>query len=284
MSWVRGTAGLAVCAGLALGAVQVWAAASAEPPALLSGRVWLLVGASDPSPAGVAAKGKALQARLPGGLVVQTADCSDRRNVFAWVAAVATSAEDASARLPALRQLVPDAYIKRCAVRPDSLLSLRLTAVDPSIAEVPGDAVNWSDADRVSALRTLQPASDQARGLLLTRYFSSQANDPLEGRRERVSLVGRDGQLQPLLADCPGAVASTVQAGRVALQCDSEQAADQVLHRVLVFDLQGHQLAEQDRCRQPKWQAPGHLRCEAEQVTASGRLTLKPTRVTLPAP
>ena len=38
---------------------------------------------------------------------------------------------------------VKDAYVKKCAVAPHSLLSLRFPAVDASIADVPDSAVNW---------------------------------------------------------------------------------------------------------------------------------------------
>lgn len=58
-------------------------------------RVWLVVGASDASAAQIAEKSKTLFQRYPNGLIVQTHDCGDKKNVFAWVAEVATSAINA---------------------------------------------------------------------------------------------------------------------------------------------------------------------------------------------
>ena len=113
-------------------------------------RVWLLVGASDVSAGALAKKARPLAAKLPASLMVQSRDCGDGKNVFAWVAELAESAETAQAALGRLRLMVPDAYVKRCDTRPGSLLALRINVIDPSIADIPADAVNWSETDRVS--------------------------------------------------------------------------------------------------------------------------------------
>jgi hypothetical protein len=85
-----------------------------------------------------------------GGLVFQTADCGERHNVFGVALELSDSADAAKVALQRVRSTVKGAYIKRCTVTPRSLLALRLPAVDSSIANVPDDAVNWEDSDRVS--------------------------------------------------------------------------------------------------------------------------------------
>jgi len=213
---------------------------------------------------------------------VQTQDCGEAKNVYAWVAGLADSADLAQAALPRARQLVPDAYIKRCDVRPDSLLALRINAVDPSIADVPVHAVNWREEDRVSSVQALA----DGRSLLVTRYFKAAWNDPLEGRRERVSLVGVSGKPVVLSDDCTDAARVALQRGSLAFQCVREQAADEMLHTVLAFDADGRKLGEVERCRNPQWPpAAGTERaitCESESVDATGRLSLKRKRVSLP--
>ena len=237
-------------------------------------RLWLLVGASDGSAAELMKKARPLAAKLPSGLVVQTRDCGEPNNVFAWVAELAGSAEAAQLALPRIREVMPDAYVKRCDAKPGSLLALRIAAIDPSIAAVPADAVNWREQDRVSALQAL-PALGEGRSLLITRYFNDEPNDPLEGRRERVSVVEASGQRQVLQAHCLGAGRVSALQGRVAFQCVRESAANALLHSVLAFDAAGRMLVEIARCRNPRWSGARTLVCDAESVDASGRLSLR---------
>ena len=58
-------------------------------------RLWLVVGASDLSAAGISQKAKPLALAAPNSLIIQTKDCGDNKNVFAWAAEIATSANAA---------------------------------------------------------------------------------------------------------------------------------------------------------------------------------------------
>ena len=250
-------------------------------------RLWLLIGASDTSAATIAKKAKVLASKMPTSLLVQTRDCGERKNVFAWVAMVADSRAAALAALPRVKQWATDAYIKPCEARPASLLALRINAIDPSIADVPADAVNWREEDRVSSVRTLDGKfGGGGDSLLVTRYFATLPNDPLEGRRERISLVGATGIHTVLDENCMDVANVAVRRNGIALQCAREQAADTLLHSVLVFDTTGKKLAETERCRNPRW-IPGTtgeraISCESESVDGSGRLSLHRKRVALP--
>ena len=237
-------------------------------------RLWLLVGASDGSAAVLAKKAQALAAKLPSGLVMQTRDCGEPKNVFAWVAELVDSAEAAQLALRRVREVVPDAYIKRCDARAGSLLALRIPAIDPSIAAVPADVVNWREQDRVSALQALETLG-AGRSLLITRYFNDEPNDPLEGRRERVSVVEASGQRQVLQTHCLDAGRVSALQGMVAFQCVRESAANALLHSVFAFDAAGRKLVEITHCRNPRWSGARALVCDAESVDASGRLSLR---------
>lgn len=256
------------------------AGASASAPTAGAAPVvrWLVIGASDATPVGIARRAKALSASGAGeGLVLSTADCGEPRPVFAWAAEVARDPESARSALARLKPQVADAYVKRCAVRAGSLLALDLPAVDPSIAEVPDDAVNWTDRDRVSERRTLGPAL----GLVLQRYRTAVPDDPLEGRRTRLLLVRPGAAPALLLDDCAGLAAAVAGHGWLALACDSEQAADHVLHTVHAFSDTGEPAAAVPRCRQPRLPGGNKLVCQGESVDASGRLRLVPRSISL---
>jgi hypothetical protein len=264
----------------AVAAAALWLAIPAVAATPAAEPVWLIVAASDPAATAIAHKAKSLASTLPRALIVQTRDCGDKKNVFAIAAKIADSAEDAKAALPAVRNLVKDAYVKKCAVVAGSLLSLRFPAVDASIADVPDSAVNWDEEDRVSTTAALPHNG----ALVVARYFVNDPEDPLEGRRERVirpAAAGRTGG-KTLADDCPGAGGFTESQGRIAFECGSEQAADQMLHNVLVFDAGGAKLADVSRCRKPRFAAPDALTCSEESVNASGKLKLRPKKVSLP--
>jgi len=233
--------------------------------------VWLVVVASDPSPAAIAAKANHLAADVPGAIVVQTADCQTKPSMFA-VARVTTSAADAKALLEQVRPRVKDAYVKQCQAATGSLVSLRIPAVDASIANVPVDAVNWDDTDRVSSATALS----NGVSLVTVRYYTPSPEDPLEGRRERL-VVARSPQDRAVVTEqcaSPGGVVARDRT--IALHCAREQAGDELLHAVLVFNTDGKTLAEIKRCRNPRWTGDMVLSCEAESVSADGHLTLKP--------
>jgi hypothetical protein len=259
-------------------AAATWAAAACGQPAPAAGEQFLVIGASDPSPQRIAVRAQEL-AKASGrpGLVVQVADCGDARQLFAWSAAVTPSASEAQQALAQLQRAAPDAYVKRCKVRPASLLALRVPAVDPSIARVPARAVNWSDEDRISSVVPLGSAGSA----VLVRRYEAAADDPLEGRRTRVALAAGGGELVTLAEDCPGA-SQFVRGGTwLAFACDSEQAADHVLHTVRAFDDSGAPGGTLARCRLPAITASGMLACQGEEVDASGQLKLTPRSLKL---
>ena len=261
----------------ALGATLLWMAlGSTTGPAEGQKTVWLVVGASDPSPAGIAHVAKGLSGKVPGELVFQTRDCGDQRNVFGVALAVADSPDSAKAALQGARATIKDAYIKRCTMVPRSLLDLRFPAVELSIANVPDDAVNWDDSDRVSSAIKLP----DGRNVVAQRVFEDDPEDPLEGRIVRVILVNAPGKGLLLSDDCMRPDRFKVRDGLLTFQCDSQEAGDQMLHSVLVFDRDGKQLANVDTCRNPSLPDDATLLCSQESVDLKG-LKLHPKRTAL---
>jgi hypothetical protein len=243
-------------------------------------RLWLVIGSSDSSAAGIALKAKPLSPGFQHSLIVQTTDCGDQKAVFAWVAEAAVSPEAAQAVLSRVREAVKDAYVKVCDVRPHTLLAFRVSAVDASIADVPRDSVNWQEKDRISAI---QPLPD-GRAVVIARYFFNDEG-PLEGRGERVLLVEPSEKRRTLLeASCmdSGAIASQAN-GRIAFQCGREAAADFLLHSVLVFDAAGKKLVEVQRCSRPTWSSDRVIACKEESIDSNGRLKLRAKRIELPS-
>ena len=238
-------------------------------------RLWLVIGASDRSAEKISQRTKLITVRFPGSLVVQTSDWGEKKKLFAWVAEVAVTAEAAQAALSRTREVVKDAYVKRCDVKPSTLLAFRVTAVDPSIADVPEDAVNWQDADRISSVHPLP----DGRTIIIARYFAGVTDDPLEGRRERVILAESSERRVVLENNCPSPGPVVMQHGRCAFHCVREQAGGHLLHNVLVFDSEGKKHMEIQRCRNPRWHNDSVVVCEEETVGPDGQLKLRAKQV-----
>jgi len=247
------------------------------PILAMAERLWLVIGASDLTAAGIAHKAQLLALRIPHGFIVQTTDCGDKNNLFAWVAEATASAEAAQAALSRIRETVKDAYVKRCDVKPGTMLALRITAIDSSIADVPDATVNWQDEDRISSVRPLP----DGRTLVIARYFANVTDDPLEGRRERVLLVESPDRHLVLEENCinPGSIVTHQR--RIAFHCVREQAGDHLLHNVVVFDAAGKKLTEVQRCRDPRWSGERAIVCKAESVRPNGQLELHAKHIEL---
>lgn len=240
--------------------------------------LFLIVGASDASPAAIARKAKTASRGQSPGLVFDARDCGDKKVVFGWAAEIAESEDAAQNALAHARASIPGAYLKRCKVRAGSLLALRQAAIDPSIADVPDDVVNWSDSDRVSSAAPLK----DGRVVVTVRYYRADPNDDMEGRRQRLVLVNPDGKSTTLIDSCPGSGAVRERAGMIAFQCATESAADQDLHSTLVFDASGRKLTEVTRCGNPSWVSDQKLKCSEESIGADGVLSLRPKQIRLP--
>jgi hypothetical protein len=142
---------------------------------------------------------------------------------------------------------------------------------------VPDNAVNWQEVDRVSVV---QPLPD-GRSLIIDRYFAKVADDPLEGRRERVVLADRSGRRLILENDCVDPAGIRTQRTYIAFECVREQAGDHLLHSVVVFDGTGRKIIETQRCRDPKWAGERVIACDAESVGPDGRLKLQARHIGL---
>lgn len=239
--------------------------------------VWLVIGASDPSAMGIASKAKTLVSQTPRSLIVQTDDCGDKKNVFAWVAEVATSVDAAQDALKRLQATVKDVYVKRCEPKPGTLLSLGISAIDNSIANVPDDSVNWQDEDRISSA---QPLPD-GRVFVIARYYAHASDDPLEGRRERAIIAKPPNTRLTLEENCVSPGRAAVDHGRIVFHCAREQAGDTLLHSTLVFGASGKKLMEIQHCREPKWLNERTVACDAESVGPDGKLKLHEKRIDL---
>jgi hypothetical protein len=229
--------------------------------------VFLVVAASSRDPgtiASVAAK------FAPNALIVNTANCGEQNHFYTLAVEISNSLKAARSALGSIKSAIRDAYIKKCAVTPSSLLSYRISAVDRSIAAIPKNAVNWSAADRVST--TLPISQDES--LVILRHFDNIPGDPLEGRRDRILLAKSSGKKVVLTENCLDLANPATIKDLIAFDCVREEAGDQLLHSVVVVTAAGENIREIERCRNPKWVDTRELVCEAESVQADGRLVL----------
>jgi hypothetical protein len=241
-------------------------------------KVWLLVGTSSASAEGIARAAKPLAARWAGGLIFHTAECGDKRDMFGWAYRVAESSDDAKAALAAAREIAKGSYVKPCEVAPRSLLALRVPVVDASIANVPANvADDWEDGDRVSSAVPLA----NGRTLVIKRVFkAAYLEDPAQGKDQGVWLAEGGGKLKALAESCSPAEAFTVRDGKLAFQCGDSIAADELLHKVLVFD-GDKQVAAVSSCQKPRWTAPTALVCSSESVDHDGNVKLRPKTISV---
>ena len=237
---------------------------------------FVVIAASATNPLEIARKAKVLNSRSIHGLVISTSDCGEKTGIFALATGIELSLRAARIVLGSTKLAVPDAYIKTCAVKRESLLSLRIPAVDSSIADVPIDTVNWSNADRVSEAHYLTTRA----AVVFIRHYSAAPGDPLEGRRERVVSQGFQGNKTVLDEQCTNPHFSEVPKG-IFLSCAYEQAADHIFHLVKIFDSSGVKVQEIDHCRNPKWLGEKKLECDSESVDLDGNLALTKKTIAL---
>jgi hypothetical protein len=240
---------------------------------------WLVIAASQREVVPALEASRKLQARWPHATVVASTDCEGLRpGLHLAVAEMATNRAGADAALQKLKSEVPDAYVRECRPKVDSTLGAGVPLVDPSIADVPSDSVNWSDRDRVSSVVKVSDVSY----VWIKRWYSPTADDPLEGRRESVLYFeGSPENAKELQASCTDAQA--VQHGHLlALSCTRENAGDNLLHEITIFDTpSGKALKSVQRCREPAFVTSTEVTCKAESVNAQGKLKLEAKRIPL---
>ena len=89
-----------------------------------------MIAASGTDPAAIATQAVRLASVAPDGLVIQMSDCRKERPIFAFAAKITPSLELAEAALQRVRRVVKDAHLKKCDIKPGSLLALRCRSLD----------------------------------------------------------------------------------------------------------------------------------------------------------
>ena len=220
-----------------------------------SERLWLVVGASDRTPSGIAQQSIALSHKFPHGFVVQTSDCGAASNTFAWVAEATTTREAAEVALQRLRRVVKNAYVKRCDARPGTLLGLRVNAVDRSVVEMP--AWGFLDEDGVSSVHPLP----DGRLIVIPRSFEVPKTDPGSVEEPVFIMSPPSKDMELLLQNCTYPGHFITQGDLLAFDCAPEVFADYLVYAVFVFDKAGRRLAHIRRCRYPIWSGDRVIAC-----------------------
>jgi hypothetical protein len=238
---------------------------------------WLVVAASSRQVAPALTSAKTLKASWPDVAVIASQDCSNLApDLYLAVVSMQTDRAAAQSEAARLKSQVPDAYFRACTVRPQSRLQLAVPLIDASIENVPGDVVNWTDADRISQVVTLPEGH-----LWLRRQYQPDPDDPNEGRRTAVLFFNQSpSDAHQLESDCQQ-FSYTAQAGVIAISCAREVAADNLLHTIDVFRRPGlEKITSVDHCRKPQITGAA-LTCDEEQVGPDGKLRLTPKHVRL---
>jgi hypothetical protein len=232
---------------------------------------WLAVAFASPDVTQAIEAKRGLERSWPQATIVSSGDCGNLKPGLYLVAAAILpgrqAARDAVAKLEAER----GAYASHCAVEPASRLALGVPVVDPSILEVQPNAVNWSDADRVSEVVKLAGPGY----LWIRRRYEPGKEDAREGRRESVLYFAQDPrQAETLEEDCTQP--DHAEYGEwIAVSCAREVAADRLLHGITVFARSASEPVHSiRRCREPRFLSDRELACKSEEVDADGELRL----------
>jgi hypothetical protein len=240
---------------------------------------WLVVAASSHQIAPVLAPADTLKTSWPNVEVIASQDCSNLVPDL-YLAVVSTQTDRAKAQSDSarLKSEIPDAYVRACTVRPESRLQLGIPLLDPSIDKVPGDVVNWTDADRLSQVFALPTGGH----LWVRRQYQPAPEDLNEGRRTTVLFFAQNpSNPRKLESDCPQ-FSHTEQGNLIALLCAREVAGDNLFHTIDIFQLPGlEKIASVEHCRKPQLSGLD-LSCETEQVGSDGELRLTPRHLRLP--
>lgn len=248
------------------------------PLAVSAESKWLAVLASVPSAEQAIRSVKQLSVGSKMLKVVASEDCANLKpGLFLVVPDVFADKDAAQRKVSDLRRLAPDAYLRACEPKPGSRIQLGIDAVDVSIFDVPVDAVNWEDADRISDVRLVGSVH-----VWLRRMFVGDKEDPREGQRTVIFIFQTDpSKAKKLKSDCIGAKVTATERF-LALSCVTETAGDNLFHEVTAFEIaSGKTIETIKRCRDASLARYGELTCDAETVGPEGKMTLSRKRVTL---
>ncbi len=232
--------------------------------------------ASNASVSSIAKAAETLRVAWPSVTVVASSDCSNLRPGLFLEAVPAGDERERPAVLAKLRAQVKDAYLRECRAKPHSRVLLGLPAVDPSIAQVPASAVNWTDMDRISTVHRLA-----AGGYVwVRRRYDPKPEDPREGRREEVWFFESSAEsARQIDGDCTDP-AFARRGPLLALSCAREAAADQLLHTTMAYRIgQAKPLRSVPRCRAPRFLSEREFTCQEESMTNAGEIRFTPKRV-----
>lgn len=242
-------------------------------PAVGRELTWLVITASGQAIVPLLQKKAELAKKWPNATLIRSSDCKNLRSgLYMLAVAKGADAKEAEGHLRKVRQAVPDAYIRKCEIREQSLLAFGLPVVHSSIEGVPADAVNWSDKDRTSELKLL----DSLGYLFIERTYDPAYEGPREGRAQAVYFIAHANKKLMLLdTDCWGLGSVDHKNDMVAFHCASRAAADHIIHTAKAFRLKPVELVfTREYCRNPRFGAGDMISCEEERVDAQGKLHL----------
>ena len=237
---------------------------------------WLVIAASGKSIIPLLETKKRLIHDWPAITIITTDDCKNAQPGFFVLAAEITADRALAQKTVAnLKRVVPDAYLKKCVIREQSRLSFGIPLIHHSIKNVPGNVVNWSDADRITELKHLHGDAF----IIVKRVFCPDDESFREGRQEQIYFFkGNPIQAVLLNDNCWEFGGVDSHGNLLAFHCASMVAGDHIIHTSMVYFLEPiKKIFEKFCCRNPILISDKQIMCEDESVDANGQLSL--TRV-----
>lgn len=235
---------------------------------------WFVIAASSKSVSDIIAAKKSLGTEWSHSEIINSDDCTNfSSGLYVLIVRRYHSQEEAKKEVTNLKSRIPDAYIKQCNIKKNSLLAYNIPTVHNSIEAVPAETVNWTDVDRVSNIHLL----NDGFALIELRIYKNTSEDPWEGRRTQIVFKdSKSGKKQLIEENCFDFGAPSAKNNLVMFHCAHTIAATHYIHRVVLYDIANSKIIKKiEYCKDPKLENEKNFKCMKESVNADGELVLK---------
>lgn len=207
--------------------------------------------------------------------VISSNDCTNLKpGLVLYVADKVHNKADAKKALNKAKALVPDSYLRKCNIKPNSLLSNGFSYIHDSLFKLPEDTISWTFDDVMSELVPL----NENISFLVEKKFNGDINDEVEGRQSALYYVEPNSTKPKLILNQCWDFASPSQKNKLLVfQCMTGMAANHYIHTVYAYNITQNNISfKKEFCQQSSIKNEKLIACLEESVDANGELKLVP--------
>ncbi|RDH85991.1 MAG: hypothetical protein DIZ80_00525 [endosymbiont of Galathealinum brachiosum] len=225
-------------------------------------------------------KHTALSKQFKNLKVISSNDCTNLKpGLVLYVSQLSNDNSAAKKALKETKTRVPDAYLRKCDIKENSLLSKHYSFIHSSIFNLPDDVINWSFDDMKSELVSLNDNSS----FLIEKQFNGDINNEVEGRQSVIYFINKNStNKQLILKQCWDFKATDQNKQLITFQCMTGMAANHYIHTVYVYNINKNNiLYKKEYCQQANFKDDSQLSCLEESVDEMGELKRVPVDLSL---